>query len=82
LIRNLVTDAILHESIKTTKQKAKLTARVLDRLIARSKNENKMQAIRYIMKYVFSKQASMKLIDDLSKRYKDRPSGFSRIVKL
>lgn len=81
LIKNLLNDLVLHESIVTTKTKAKLTSRVFDRIISKAKWTNKMIAIRYLMKYL-RKPASMKVLDDLVNRYKDRTSWLTRIVRL
>lgn len=81
LIRNLLNEIIVHESIVTTKTKAKLVSSVLDRVITKAKSENKMLAIRYLMRYL-RKEASSKVISDLVNRYKDRNSWFSRIVRI
>lgn len=82
LVRSLATSIILYESIKTTKQKAKLASKMIDRLITIAKKRDKLSAIRYSKKYLFWKNASEKLIEVLADRYKDRPSWFTRIIKL
>ena len=78
LMRSIVTSLILYEKIETTRDKAKLAKSYVDRLISRAKTKEKMSAIRYIMRFVFDKQASMKVIDELALRYQDRDSGFTR----
>ncbi len=83
-IRNLVTSLVLYERVETNREKAKEAQRDLDRLIATAKRKvlanDKMNAIRYIGEYLLDKNASVKIIDELVSRYKDRSSGFTRIV--
>lgn len=76
----MLNELITHESIVTTKTKAQLTSRVFDRIISKAKWENKMLAIRYVMKYL-RKEASTKVMEDLITRYKDRSSWLTRIIR-
>ncbi|MBU2524377.1 50S ribosomal protein L17 [Patescibacteria group bacterium] len=80
LIRNLVTSIIIYEKVQTTDRKAKLAVPVVEKLIALSKRKDKMNAIRDINKVVFDKNACKKLMEDLSKRYENQDSGFTRTV--
>lgn len=82
LLRNLATSLILYEKIKTTKRKAKAATPLVHRLILTAKKENKMNAIRKINQIVYDKNASKKLIEEIAKRYSERNSGFTRIVKI
>lgn len=82
MMRNLATSVILYERVKTTKKRAKLIAPVVEKLITISKEENKMNAIRKINKIVFDKNASKKLMEELSVKYKDRDSGYTRLTSL
>lgn len=82
LIRNLVTSIILFEKVKTTHKKAQISAPLVERLITLAKGKDTMNAIREINKVVFDKNASKKLIEDLKKRYENKNSGFTRIVRL
>lgn len=83
LLRGLITSLVLHERIKTTQSKAKAIQPLVGKMIATAKKkENKREAIRSVMKIVFEKQASEKVINDLLERYKDRPSGFTRIIPI
>ena len=82
LLRNLLSSLILHESIKTTKPKAKLTAQLMDRLITKAKWKDKMNAIRYVKRFIFTPEAWTKLVDDIAKRYIERNSWYTRIVAL
>lgn len=80
-LRNLATSIILHESVKTTKARAKMVQPMVERLITKAKNRDEMNAIRDINAVVFDKNASMKLIQVLKERYKDRQGGYTRILK-
>lgn len=80
LMRSLVTSVILYENVETTRDKAKLACGFVDRVIATAKRKDTMNAIRYINSYLLDENASRKVMDDLIARYKDRSSGFTRIV--
>lgn len=84
LVRNIVTSLILFEKIETTRDKAKFARGLVDRIITQAKKKvaqgDSMNAIRYMQQYLFDKNASKKVIEELVVRYKDRPSGFTRIV--
>lgn len=82
MVRNLVTSIIIYEWVTTTRPKAKLASRVIDRLIATAKKKDKMSAIRYIQPNLFWKNASLKIMDVLIDKYKDRPSWFTRIMSI
>lgn len=87
LIKNLVTSVLLYEKIKTTQAKAKIVAPRVEKLItlARSVESGKTtqkDAIRKFKAEVFDENASRKLLEEFGKRYKDRPSGFTRITNL
>lgn len=80
LVRSLATSVILYESVETTKDKAKLVRSLVDRLISRAKTRDEVSAIRYLKKYLYEKNACKKVLETLVPRYKDRSSGFTRIV--
>ena len=80
LMRSLVTSVILYENVETTKDKAKLACGLVDRIIATAKRKDTVSAIRYVNSYLLDVNASRKVMDELAPRYKDRTSGFTRIV--
>ena len=82
LIRSLSTALIVSWTIETTKVKAKVTASAIDKMIARTKWKDKMNAIRYLKKYLYWEDASRIILDKLHEKYKDRQSWFTRIIKL
>jgi large subunit ribosomal protein L17 len=78
LMRSLVTSLFLYESIETTRDKAKMARTYADRMIATAKRKDKVGAIRYIQRFLLDKNASLKTMEELIVRYKDRDSGFTR----
>jgi large subunit ribosomal protein L17 len=82
LLKNLATSIILHESVKTTKAKAKQVQPIVEDLITKAKTKEQVHAIRLFKQSVFDEKASRKLLDVLKDRYMDRTGGYTRIVKL
>jgi len=52
LLRDLVTDLIVNESIETTLVKAKETQRLIERMVTKAKKGNDLTAIRQVAKVV------------------------------
>lgn len=82
LLRNLAMNVIIHEKVKTTEAKAKAVAPFVERLINIGKKSNKMNSIRELNKHVNHENCSRKLIEVLADKYKDRKSGYTRLVKV
>lgn len=78
--RNLVTSLVLFESIRITKQRAKVIQPLLDGLIAQAKRNAPHNAVRALNAVFTDQNASRKVMQVLLKRYSDRPSGFSRAI--
>src|SRR5580693_7441427 len=81
LLGNLVTALIHHEQIHTTLPKAKETRRVAERLITLAK-DGSVQRRRRAARSIHDRSAVSKLFDTLGPRFKKRPGGYTRIVKL
>jgi len=82
LLRNLVSQVILYETIKTTLPKAKEVRPILEKLITRAKVDSVANR-RQVAKYLSNKDKSLeKLFVELGPLYKDRAGGYLRIVKL
>ncbi len=82
LLKNLATSLILHEKIKTTHTRAKALRPFIDKLVIAGKNDNKLMAIRQVNSMLDDNITSKKLVDTISKRYEQKTSGFTRIIKL
>ena len=81
MYRNLVTDLLRHERIITTEPKAKEVRSLTEKMITNGKKgtlHNRRQALAF----VFDKDIVEKLFDDLAERFRERPGGYTRIVKL
>jgi large subunit ribosomal protein L17 len=82
IMRNLAMAVIIYEKIKTTQTKAKAVQPFVDRLINIGKKKEKREAIREIESLLQHKDSSRKILEVLKEKYKDRPSGYTRITKL
>jgi large subunit ribosomal protein L17 len=81
LFRNLVTALLERERIKTTDAKAKETRRLAERMITLGK-EGTLAARRRALTFVQSRAVVKKLFDDIAPRFKERPGGYTRIIKV
>lgn len=80
LLKSLARALFLHERVKTTEAKAKEVSRFAQKSITKAKKGD-LSARRHLARF-FSKNITKKLVDDIGKRYKDRPGGYTRVVKL
>ncbi len=81
LMRNLITALLREEKIKTTNPKAKELRRWAERVITLGKRGD-LHARRQVLSIVHDKAAVRKLFDTLGPRFKERPGGYTRIIKL
>ncbi len=81
LFRNLLSALILHGEIKTTESKAKAIRRLFDRLVTKGKSGT-LQARRIVAAFLNNKKAVNKLVDEIAPKVKDRPGGFTRMIRL
>jgi large subunit ribosomal protein L17 len=81
LMRNLITALLREEKIQTTDPKAKELRRWADRIITLGK-QGTLHARRQVLGIVQDKSVVRKLFDTLGPRFKDRPGGYTRIIKL
>ena len=81
MFRNMATSLVQHETIKTTLPKAKELRRVVEPLITLAK-EDGVANRRLAFDRLRDKAAVGKLFSDLGPRFKDRPGGYLRILKM
>jgi len=81
LVKGLVESLVRDERIKTTLPKAKELRKHVERAITKGK-KGTVHARRVILKSYPNKDTMEKIVDDLSVRFKDRPGGYTRILKL
>ena len=81
MLRNMVTDLFRHERIKTTDTRAKELRRVAEKMITLAKLGT-LHKRRQAAAYIRDNEVLQKLFDDIADRFKERPGGYTRIVKL
>ena len=81
LMKSLVTNLILAESIKTTLPKAKEARKDADRAVTIAKRGD-LAARRLVASRILDPKAVQKLFDKIAPAMKDRKGGYTRIVKL
>ena len=81
MMRNMVTSLFRFERIKTTKAKAKEARKIAEKMITRGKSDS-VHNRRIIAKDIKDRAVLNKLFTDLGVRFKDRPGGYTRILKL
>ncbi|MFO0780725.1 MAG: 50S ribosomal protein L17 [Candidatus Gracilibacteria bacterium] len=82
LLGNLATSIMIHEKIQTTQAKAKAVQPLVDDLINIAKRKEKRLAIRSLNSVLQSELASRKVMEELTKRYAERKSGYTRITPI
>jgi large subunit ribosomal protein L17 len=81
MFQSLAVALIRHEQIKTTVPKAKEVRRVVDRLITLAKKDT-LHARRLAFDRVRDRATVTKLFNELSKRYTNRPGGYTRVLRM
>ena len=81
MLRNMMNSLIEHEVIKTTVPKAKELRRVVEPMITLAK-EPTLANKRLAFDRLRSRDSVTKLFADLGPRYKTRPGGYTRILKM
>lgn len=81
MFRNMVTSLLDHERIQTTDAKAKDLRRVAERMITLGKRGD-LHARRQALRVIRSRSVTAKVFDDLAERFRDRPGGYTRVLKL
>ena len=81
LHRNMVTSLFRYERIRTTKVKALAIRRSAEKLITRAKVDS-VHNRRIVTGRLFDEGIVAKLFTTIAPRMKERPGGYTRIVKL
>ncbi len=79
--RNMTASLFRYERIKTTKAKALEVRRDAEKMITKAK-EDSVHNRRIIGKDIKDQEVLAKLFTDIGPRYKERPGGYTRILKL
>ena len=88
MLRNVVTDLIIHDSVKVTAAVTKEVVKEADRLVTLTKKEDVMNAKREANRFVRNIEVSEgvsatdKLFNVIGPKFKDRNGGYTRRLKL
>ena len=81
MLQNMMNSLIEHESIKTTLPKAKELRRVIEPMLTLGK-EPTLANKRLAFNRLRNRDNVVKLFAELGPRYKTRPGGYTRILKM
>jgi large subunit ribosomal protein L17 len=81
MYKNMAVSLIQHETIRTTLPKAKELRRVVEPLITLAKTDGVARR-RLAFDRLRDKRSVGKLFNELGPRFKDRPGGYLRILKI
>lgn len=81
LLANMATSLFDNRTIYTTEAKAKELRKVADRLISTAK-EDTLAARRQVARTVKDKKVLKKLFTEIMPQFKDRDSGFTRLLRV
>lgn len=84
MLRNMVSSLLEHESVETTWQKAKEASWLADKMITVGKQGiNYTNARQRAQAFLFNPRITLpKLFGELAERYKSRPGGYTRVIRL
>lgn len=80
-LRNLVISLLKYQRIKTTLAKAKFAQSLAERIISLGR-QNTLQSRRHALRILNDKIAVGELFSRIAPLFKNRPSGFTRIIRL
>ena len=81
LLKGLVYSLVEKERIKTTFTRAKALRSMVEKAVTLGR-KNSIHSRRVLLAKYPRKKVVSKIVDDLSQRFKDRPGGYTRIIKL
>jgi len=95
LLRDLVSDLIINERIKTTKARAKETSRMADKLVTLGKRgdlharrqadkvlRNELAAVEETEEAIIVESVVQKLFNEIAPRFETRNGGYTRVLKM
>src|ERR687892_2606685 len=82
MLGNLAVAVLRYEKVKTTEAKAKEVRGVVDGMITLAKRGDLSARRQLVSRLPHEPLIVEKLIGEIAEKYADRPSGFTRIVKI
>jgi large subunit ribosomal protein L17 len=80
MLRNMVTSFLRYESVKTTDTRAKELRKLAEKMITLGKRGD-VHARRQALAVVRDRAVVTKIFNEFAERYRDRPGGYTRIIK-
>lgn len=80
LFRSLMREIILNGQIKTTEAKAKAIKGELEKHVTKAKVQGQASLVH--LQKDFQQDVALRLINDIAPKFKDRPGGYTRIIRL
>ena len=80
LERNFICSLLRHERVVTTLAKAKALRPKIEKFITMGKQKDLVR-LRHAVDFLRDEEVAHKLFDDIGPRFKDRPGGYTRILK-
>ena len=81
MLSNLGKDMIAHGKVKTTLAKAKALRPEIERMVTKARRGENSDK-RELSKFLRSSKHVKKMLVEIGPRFKDRPGGYTRIIKL
>ncbi|MYH56302.1 MAG: 50S ribosomal protein L17 [Acidimicrobiia bacterium] len=81
MLSNLTEALIWDEQITTTLTKAKVLRPYAEKIITKARRGD-LHSRRLVLRHLSDLEVITKLFDEIAPRYKERPGGYTRIVKL
>ncbi|OQX51464.1 50S ribosomal protein L17 [candidate division CPR3 bacterium 4484_211] len=81
LFKNLARQLILHEEIKTTLAKAKALRPFVEKVVTKAKRGQRSDLLKLRSSFPYP-NIIKKLVKEIGPRFKERPGGYTRILKL
>lgn len=81
MFRTLVTDLLKHGHVKTTAAKAREVKPMAEKMVTLGK-AGSLHARRQAAAFITEEAVVKNVFDDLADRYRDRPGGYTRLIKL
>lgn len=81
MLKNMVTQLLLHGKVTTTTARAVATKRMAEKTITSAKAGD-LAAMRQARTIINNKDAFKKLFEEIVPKYKERNGGYLRVIKL
>lgn len=81
MLRNLASSIIIYEKVKTSEAKARVVKPMLEKIITIAKKGD-LASRRKLLQVLLQPKAVKKAMEVLGDKYKDRPGGYCRIIKI